>query len=116
MNGDERVSAVLAYVPVVGWLYVFLLQRKNALAVFHLRQSIGLFLFLVAVVVVWAVVAWLIAWIPYAAAISVALFTMVILLYLFGAIAWLMGVVNAMSNKATPLPAFGKRADRLPIR
>ena len=116
MNGEDRVSAVLAYVPVVGWLYVFLLQRKNTLAIYHLRQSIGLFLFLIGTVVAWAVAAWLIAWIPYAAAISAATFTMVILLYLFGAIAWLMGVINALNNKTKPLPAFGRRAERLPIR
>ena len=116
MNGEDRVSAMLAYVPVVGWLYVFLLQRKSALAVFHLRQSIGLFIFLVAAVVVWAVVAWLVAWIPYAAAISVASFTMVILAYIFGVIAWLMGVINALNNQSKPLPIFGRRANNLPIR
>jgi uncharacterized membrane protein len=115
-SGEDRISAVLAYVPVVGWLYVFLLQRKNTLALFHLRQSIGLFLFLILVVVVWAVVAWIIAWIPYAAALSVATFTMVILAFIFGVLAWLMGVINAMSNKAKPLPIFGQRANSLPIR
>lgn len=115
-HGEDRISAVLAYIPVVGWLYVFLLQRKNALALFHLRQSIGLFLFLIVVFVVWAVVAWIIAWIPYAAALSMASFTMVILAFIFGIIAWLLGVVNALGNKAKPLPIFGQRANNLPLR
>ncbi len=116
MNGENRISAALAYIPILGWLYVFLFQRKNTLAVYHLRQSVGLVLFLVAALVVWAGLAWVIAWIPYAAAIGVALFTVVLMAYLFGAIAWVMGILNALNNRAKPLPGFGQRADRLPIR
>ena len=58
MNENSSIPALIAYIPVVGWLYVYLLQRKNPLAVFHLRQSVGLFLFLVGIFVGWAVIAY----------------------------------------------------------
>ncbi|MEO8397997.1 MAG: hypothetical protein ABI700_33695, partial [Chloroflexota bacterium] len=101
---------------IIGWLYVFFAQRKNALALYHLRQSIGLALFLIGALLVWAVVAWLLAWIPYLAIFSAALFTLVILAYLCGAIAWIVGVVRALRSQATPLPFFGNWAARLPIK
>jgi uncharacterized membrane protein len=115
MSNNSPIPALLAYIPIVGWLYVYFTQRKNPLAVFHLRQSIGLFLFLVATFVVWAVVAYLIAFIPYMAVFSVALFTIVIAFYIFGVVAWVTGILNALKNRSTPLPVFGQWANRLPI-
>jgi uncharacterized membrane protein len=115
MNLSSSIPAVIAYIPIVGWLYVYFTQRKNPLAVFHLRQSIGLFLFLIAAFVIWAVVAYLIAQIPYMAIFSVALFTIVIAFYIFGVVVWVAGIVNALKNKSAPLPIFGQWATRLPI-
>ena len=115
MSEHSPVPALIAYIPIVGWLYVYLLQRKNPLAIFHLRQSVGLFLFLVGIFVGWAVIAYLIAFIPYMAVFSVALFTIVIAVYLFGVMAWVTGILNALKNKSTPLPLFGQWANRLPI-
>jgi uncharacterized membrane protein len=108
---------VLAYlVPVIGWLYVFFFQRKNVLAVYHVRQAIGLVLFLIGVVVGWAVIAWVLAWIPYMAVVSVALFALMIAAYLYGVVLWIMGLINALGNRLAPLPLFGRWANRLPIR
>lgn len=115
MKSSSSIPAVIAYVPIIGWLYVYLTQRKNPLAVFHLRQSVGLVLFLVATFVIWAVVAYLIAQVPYMAVFSVALFTIVMAFYVFGVVAWVAGIVNALKNKSAPLPVFGQWASRLPI-
>jgi uncharacterized membrane protein len=117
MTSSARLPAVFAYlVPIVGWLYVVLFQRKNAFAVYHLRQSVGLFLFLIGVLVGWAVIAWVLALIPLLVVVSMALFTIVIAAYVFGIIAWIMGMMNALRNESTPLPLFGQWADRLPIQ
>jgi uncharacterized membrane protein len=117
MNKSSRLPAVLAYLlPVIGWLYVFFFQRKNSLAVYHLRQSIGLVLFLAGAAVSWIVVGWIIAWIPYAAVLSIALFAIVITAYIYGIIAWIMGMNNAFKELQVPLPLFGQWANRLPIR
>jgi uncharacterized membrane protein len=116
MSQSSRLSAVLAYlIPVVGWLYVFLFQRGNTFAVFHLRQAIGLFLFLLAALLIWAVIGWVLAWIPFMAALSIGLFTLVIAAYFYGVVVWILGIIHALRNQSTPLPLFGQWADRLPI-
>jgi uncharacterized membrane protein len=115
MSKSSPFPALIAYIPIIGWLYVYFMQRENPLAVFHLRQSVGLFLFLIGIFVVWAVVAYLLALIPYMAVFSVTLFTIVMAFYMFGVVAWVTGIVNALKNKSTPLPLFGQWANRLPI-
>ncbi len=116
MNDPARVPALIAYIPVVGWLYVIVAGRNNNLALYHLRQSIGLILFLIGVFVAWAVVGWLLAWIPYMDVLSMALFTLVIAAYIYGIVALILGVINAYRNRLVPLPLFGRWASRLPIR
>ena len=117
MNTSSRLPAVLAYLlPILGWLYVFFFQRKNSLALYHLRQAIGLVLFLVVTLVAWAVVGWLLAWIPYLSILSIALFALVVGVYLYGIVAWLLGIYNALCARQSPLPLFGQWASRLPIK
>jgi uncharacterized membrane protein len=115
LNASSRISAVIAYVPVVGWLYAFLLQRKNVFARFHARQSLGLFLFLLAVFVGWAVVGWLLGWLPYGFLFTTALFALVVVAGVFSVFAWVSGVLNAAQGRVTLLPIFGKRANKLPL-
>jgi uncharacterized membrane protein len=114
-NLPSRLFAAFAYVPVIGWIYVLLTQRGNPLAVFHLKQSIGLFLFLIAALVTWMIVAYVLAWLPLMAALGVALFTVVMVVYIYGAVAWIIGLINALKNREDPLPVFGRWANRLPI-
>jgi len=170
MNGSSRLSAVIAYIPVIGWLYVFIFQRKNLLAIYHLRQSIGLLLFLIGVLLSWAVISWILVWnpfleilgigwlylyvtqrknfleryhskpsiwlivgliaallgwavvswvigqVPILDVLAVAAFSIVIGAYMLGAVAWVLGLINASSNKLAPLPLFGQWASRLPIK
>ena len=106
MNMSSRLPAVLAYLlPVLGWLYVFFFQRKNSLALYHLRQAIGLVVFLIVTLIAWGVVGWLLAWIPYLNVLSIALFALVVSAYLFGIVAWLFGIYYALSDRESPLPA-----------
>ena len=116
MNKSSRLPAVLAYLPIIGWLYVYFLHRQNGLAMYHLRQCVGLFLFLIGIFAVWAVIGWLIAWIPYMAALSVALFSIVLAAYIYGFVAWVWGIVNAFNYRLSPLPGFGNWANSLPLR
>ena len=115
MSMSSRLSAAVAYVPVIGWLYVIVTQRNNPLARFHLRQSVGLILFLAASLLAWMVIAYVLAWVPLMAVVSTALFTIVIAAFVYSLIALLMGLINALRGRADPLPLFGQRASRLPI-
>ena len=117
MNKSSRLPAVLNYlIPFIGWLYVIFFQRKNSAALYHLRQAIGLVLFLIGVTAGWVVVGWILAWIPYMAVLGIALFAIVIAAYFYGLVAWVLGLINALSDRQTPLPMFGQWAKRLPIR
>ena len=116
MNMSSRLPAVLAYLlPVLGWLYVFFFHRRNSLALYHLRQAIGLVLFLLVTLIAWGVVGWLLAWIPYLGILSIALFALVVGVYLYGIVAWLIGIYYALRDRESPLPLFGRLANRLPI-
>jgi len=115
MDSFPRAPAVIAYIPVVGWLFVLLFQRQNAFAVFHVRQSIGLVGFLIAVFVGWAVIAWLLAWISFAMLLGTALFAIVIMAFVFGLYALISGAVNASKGRAVLLPVFGRMANRMPL-
>ena len=98
MSTSQRISAAIVYLPVIGWIYGFF-QRKNPLADFHLRQSIGLILCLAASFLVWVVVAWILTWIPYGSIFAVALFTLVMTIFIIGVIAWVVGIINALRGK-----------------
>jgi uncharacterized membrane protein len=116
VNTSSRLSAVLTYLlPVLGWLYVLFFQRKDSFALYHLRQAIGLVLFLIVTLIAWGVLGWLLAWIPYLDVLSIALFALVVGAYLYGIVAWLFGIYNALRDRESPLPLFGRWASRLPI-
>jgi uncharacterized membrane protein len=111
----NRLSACIAYIPVVGWLYVLFFQRRDPFAMFHLRQSIGLILFLGVVFLGWMVVGWLVAWIPFGMLVAVALFTLVMLAFGVGLYAWIAGILYALRGRVAFLPIFGRFANRLQI-
>lgn len=107
MTSASRFSALIAYLPVLGWLYVAIFQRKDSYALFHLRQSIGLGVFVILVFLAWAVAAWAIAWIPYAFVLSIALFALVIVALLFVLVIWVRGILNALQGRKASLPMAG---------
>lgn len=115
MDTPKRFPAFIAYLlPVVGWLYVILFERKNPFAMFHARQALGLLLFLAAVFGGWAVAGYILALIPYVAVLSVVLFTLVIVAYIAGFVIWIIGMANALQGKVALLPLFGRIANGLP--
>jgi uncharacterized membrane protein len=115
MNASTRFASVVAYIPVIGWLYVLLFQPRNVFAVFHLRQAIGLVLFLIVVILAYLAFSWVISWIPYGFLIANALFALIMATSFFVIIMWIIGMINAAQGRATILPVFGRRASRLPI-
>jgi uncharacterized membrane protein len=112
---NDNISAAIAYIPIIGWLYVFFLHHDNEFAMFHLRQSIGLFLFLLVSMLGWGLVTWVLAWIPYGMLFGVALFTMVIIAFVFGVFAWIIGIVHALQGRVALLPIFGRAANRMQL-
>ena len=116
MNTSQRFSAFIAYLlPVIGWLYVGLFRRKDPYAMFHLRQAISLVLFLIAVFLGWAVIAYVLTIIPYAVILGVAIFTIVMLAFFCGVVIWIVGMINALKGRIALLPIIGSWGQRLPV-
>ncbi len=115
MSISDRISAAIAYLPVIGWVYAYFAQRKNQLVMFHLKQSLSLFAVLIAVFVLWGVVAWVLMWIPIGVVFSMALFALVIAALFVGAIAWVIGIINALRGLMKDIPMFNVWVKRLPI-
>ena len=117
MSTGQRVLAFLAYLLfAIGWLIVLLFGRRSRFAVYHMKQSIALALFLVAVVVAWGVFTWLTAWLPFLFILGVSSFSIVIAAAVFGLVAWILGMRNALGARMRPLPIVGAWAKRLPPR
>jgi len=113
VDPSSRLAAVIAYIPIIGWLYVLLLRRRDVFAVFHLKQAVGLVVFLAAVFAGWAAITWLLGWIPFAFILGNALFALVIVAYVFGAFALIGGMLNAARGRVALLPIFGRTANRI---
>jgi uncharacterized membrane protein len=116
MDTTKRITAFIAYLlPVIGWIYIWGFQPKNEFARFHLKQAIGLVLYLIAVVIGWVVVAWIITWIPYGFILAMSLFTVLMVAFIVGLVAWLTGLLNALNGRVANLPLFGQQASRFPF-
>ncbi len=113
MESSDRFSAFFAYIPVIGWIYVLLVKRQDPLPMFHVRQSIGLFAFLVVTFAGWAVLTWVLGWIPFGFMVGVGLFTMVMTAFFFGIVVWVMGIIHALNGRMVILPVFGKMANSI---
>ena len=118
MSEPKRHLAFLAYLlPIFGWLYVLLFQRKDKFAVHHAKQSVVLTIAALGTPVVWAIAAWIVAWFPLVGSVVAAsLFAVVILAYIALVAIWVTGMVYALQAKMKPLPLVGGWAERIPIR
>jgi uncharacterized membrane protein len=106
----SKYFALGAYVlSIIGALIVLLVRRNDRFAVFHAKQSIGLALAAVVLLLGWGVTAWVLTWIPYLGfTFAMALFALVIAGWLALAVCWIMGMRNALQAREQPLPFIGR--------
>ncbi len=117
MDAPKRHFAFLAYlVPVLGWLYGLLFERRDEFVLYHAKQAMMLTIAAVVAPAAWAVAAWILVWIPLVGSVLAAsLFALVLLTYLFLAAVWIVGMINALAARAKPLPVVGRWAERISI-
>jgi uncharacterized membrane protein len=116
VSEPKRHPAFLAYLLLVfGWLYVFLFHRDNRLAVHHAKQSIVLTVTAVCAPVIWAVIVWVISWVPYGFLIASSTFSLVIAIYVVLTVDWIIGMVYALRAQIKPVPIVGGLAKWIPI-
>jgi uncharacterized membrane protein len=114
MTSNRLVNFLIYLIPVVGWLIGLTLLRRNLSALYHSCQALALTLGLVLVPLIWAVSAWLLAWIPVAGpTFSIATFSLVVAAIPAVVIAWVVGMVNALRDDVKQVPVFGAWGEQL---
>lgn len=91
---DPKVIAIISYLTVVGWLIAFILNNpKSEFASFHLRQSLGLIVAVVAIRVVMYV-----PFLGWVAGIVAAIGTFIL---------WVIGFISAVEGRKKRVPFLG---------
>ena len=112
----NRFPALLAYlVPIFGSLYVFISYRKDRFALYHAKQALIVTIVAILAPLIWLIAGWLLSLLPYGFILTVALFALVIALYLFLIYALIAGIAHVSQTKIKPLPLIGSWGERLPI-
>ena len=114
MSQSSRYLAFISYLlSLPGALFVLLARRDDLFAVYHARQSLRLAIIGIAAPLIWAVVAWMLAWIPLIGGmLGVVLFALVIAIYVGIAISWIAGMIYSLKGQVRPMPLFGTRSTR----
>ena len=114
MPMGSRIKAFVAYLFfALGATLVLLFSRKDRFAVFHTRQSLILTGVAVLTVLLWIVVAYPLAWIPYFGPVAAsATFGLVIATAIGLAVAWIVGMANALRAETKRLPMVGNLVKR----
>ena len=114
MSQSSRYLAFISYLlSLPGALFVLLGRQDDAFAVYHARQSLRLAIIGIAAPLVWAVVAWILAWIPLIGGmLGVILFALVIATYVGVLISWIAGMIYSLKGQVRPIPLFGARSTR----
>jgi uncharacterized membrane protein len=114
VSRSSRYLAFFGYLlSLPGALFVLLARRNDLFAVYHARQSLRLAIIGLLAPIGWAVVAWILAWIPVVGGmIGVVLFSLVIAIYVGVLISWVAGMIYSLKGQVRPLPLFGTRSTR----
>jgi uncharacterized membrane protein len=104
---DGRTVAIVSYFSIIGWIIALVIHGNNrtALGVYHLRQTVALFVVGIAV----GVVQMLLVFIPY---IGWALDILLVFVYLGLFILWLIGLIGAINGQKKPMPVIGRKAQQ----
>jgi uncharacterized membrane protein len=116
VSQSSRYLAFLSYLlSLPGALFVLLARREDQFAVYHARQSLTLAIIGIVSPLIWAIVAWLLAWIPtFGAMLGVILFALVIATYFGILFSWIAGMIYSLKGQVRPLPLFGTRSTPRP--
>lgn len=92
-NKEGRTIAIISYLWVVGLLIAFVMNHKKRdyLASFHIRQSLGLSLVLFTISLVTKY--------------GIPIFGSILFLALF--VLWVMGILSAIKGEEKPVPVIG---------
>ncbi|APQ17576.1 hypothetical protein [Maribacter hydrothermalis] len=94
---EGKKIATIAYITIIGLIIAFVMnnEKKDAFASYHIRQSVGLAATGLALGIIGMIP--IIGWI-------INILGIFVLLYM-----WVMGLMNAINGKETPVPFLGEK-------
>lgn len=94
---EGKNMAIIAYITIIGLIIAFVMNndKKNSFASYHIKQSLGMALtgLSLGIIGLIPILGWLIN-----------ILGIFILLYM-----WVMGLMNAINEKESPVPILGKK-------
>lgn len=94
---EGKTIAIVSYITLIGLIIAFVLNndKKNTFASYHIRQSLGLGIFAIVIMIVGFIpyIGWIINLIG-----SLLLFVL-----------WILGIINAANGEEKPLPIVGNQ-------
>ncbi len=97
--GEGKTMAMISYLTIIGLVIAFVMnnEKKNEFASYHIRQSLGLALLAIALMVIniIPILGWIVSFLGF-----------FVILFL-----WIKGVINASNSKMIPLPFIGKKSE-----
>jgi uncharacterized membrane protein len=101
---EDKTVAILSYLTLLGFIVAIILNssKKNKLGIFHLRQTLGFYLTLIAVAICQVVL------------IVIPLLGLLVIFGLWCSILvlWIMGLVSAINGQMKPMPIVGPMYQR----
>jgi uncharacterized membrane protein len=95
-SDDGKIVAIAAYFSVIGLIIAFILHSNNKteLGAYHIRQSIGIILLAIVVVLIVTVIhIWILTWIVQAGLL----------------VLWILGLLSAIQGEKKPIPVLGEQ-------
>ena len=90
-SSNAQLIAIISYLTFIGWIIAFVLYQndKSELAIYHLRQSLGINIL--------GLLGWGLFWVPFIGWLaSIFLFVL-----------WIMGFISAAQGETKPIPLIG---------
>ena len=95
---SSKVTSILSYFGLIGWLIAFFAGTKDDKSIYHLRQGFGLFL----ITFVFSIVIQILLRVSESLAlVGTVLWIVLLVLFIFG-------LINAIKEENKPLPIVGK--------
>ena len=100
-----KTIAIVSYITLIGWIIAIIMHQsqKTKFGAYHLRQSLGLFIFAVGAAVSIMILGFIL---PFLFFLSPIINIGVLVLLI-------IGIINASNGKATPLPLIGSLCDKM---
>lgn len=108
-TGEDKTVAIVSYLTLIGFIVAIVLHssKKTALGTFHLRQTLGLFLTMIVVMIALWVSFLIIAFIPIVHFILFLAPLLSLAVWIGFFVLWLMGLISAINGQQKPMPVLG---------